>query len=274
MISATIVEDFVKFYFEYFTLDGTLTQIVKMLSEDFFKEGNAWYTFATGVNSVVKPISLTIITICFLVEYLKTTINMDVLKVEYAFKCFFKAILAKASLDISMTLLMAIYQTSAEWMVKIVKISAGTSGTYFLEQKQQLEYAMGGYGMIQMFMSLPVYLVCWIVVCGAAVMVYVIAYARKIEIVMYAAISPLPCAFLALENSNITKRFIMSFASVCLQGVFIIMSIKLYELVCIDITLDMVEGAPQACMKLMVSSITLLMAVIKSSEWARRVLEV
>lgn len=268
------IKDLQEFLFQYFTLDGTIQQVVKMLTEDFFKEGNAWYTFATGVNSVIKPIALTLITLCFLVEYLKTTINMDVLKMEYAFKCFFKAILAKASLDISMTLLMAIYQTSAEWTAKIANISAGTAGSYFSIQTDQLKGAFGEYGFIQGIISLPVYLVCWLVVVGAAVMVYVIAYARRIELVMYAAISPLPCAFLALENSNITKRFIMNFAAVCLQGVFILMSIKLYELVCLDISLDMVSGVAQACLKLMVSSITLLMAVLKSSEWAKKVLEI
>ncbi len=257
------------------SLDGNIQKVVSILSNDFWKPGNAWYDFAISISTVIEPISLTIVTICFLIEFLKITINMNVLKWEYGTKVIIKFILAKVCIDVSFTLLGAIYATCAEW-ISSVGTSASTVGN---TAWTVIETEIDGYGFMEtlgLVVSMGlIFLAIWLV----SLMVQVIAYARKFELVIYLAVAPLPCAFLPLEDNNmsrIPKKYVFSFASVCLQGLFIIMSIKLYGVLCneeIQATISAGGNVGDIAGQILIASLVLIMAVVKSSSWAKSILD-
>lgn len=258
------------------SLDSNIANVVSILAQNFWGSGNAWYDFAKAISTIIEPISLTIITVCFLIEFLKTTIQMDILKWEYGLKCFFKFVFAKVCIDVSFTLLGAIYATGAEWIAS-VGTSASTIGS---TAWSAIETEIDGYGFMEILglvvsMGL-IFMAIWIV----SLIVQVVAYARKFELVIYLAVAPLPCAFLPLEDggaSRIPKKYIMNFASVCLQGLFIIMSIKLYGMLCneeIQATITAGGNVGSIAGQLLIASLVLVMAVIKSSSWAKSVLDV
>lgn len=258
------------------SLDTNIANVVSILAENFWGSGNTWYDFAKSVSAIVEPIALTIITICFLIEFLKITIQMDILKWEYALKVFFKFVFAKVCIDISFFLLSAIYTTGAEWIA-----SVGTSATTIGSTAwTAIETEIDGYGFMEMLglvvsMGL-IFLVIWVV----SLIVQVIAYARKFELVIQLAVAPLPCSLLPLEShqtSRIPIKYILNFAGICLQGLFIIMSIKLYGVLCNEEILTTIAAGGNIgtiAGQLLIASLVLVMAVVKSSSWGKSLLDV
>lgn len=257
------------------SMDSNIAKVVMILADNFWGSGNAWFDFAEEVAAIIKPIALTIITICFLIEFLKITIQMDILKWEYGLKCFFKFVFAKVCIDVSFSLLGAIYATGSEWIASIGTSAATIGSTAW----GAIEAEIDGYGFIESIGLIAsmglIFLSIWVV----SIMVQVIAYARKFELVIYLAVAPLPCAFLPLEDGNasrIPKKYIMNFASICLQGLFIIMSIKLYGMLCneeIQNTIAAGGNVGTIAGQLLLASLVLIMAVVKSSSWAKSVLD-
>ncbi|MDA8222497.1 hypothetical protein [Desulfosporosinus sp.] len=106
--------------------DTNVARAVKVLTGDIFN--GSMYAMAKGIADIITPVSLTIITIIFLIEFLKITIKMDVLKWEYGLRVFLKLVFAKVAIDLSFMLLMAIYATAAEWILAAGAINS-TLGT-------------------------------------------------------------------------------------------------------------------------------------------------
>lgn len=260
--------------------DENVNSVRIILTEDIFT-GNV-HTIAMALSNIVKPIAYTIIGLCFLIEFLKITINMDVLKWEFGLKCFFKLVFAKACIDISAQLMEAIYFTAVEWITKMSQpIGAGSVSTSFganaaVKFNELLQtctwYEALGYVCTLVLPFLIVMLV------GLAVKV--IAYARMFELMVYIAIAPLPCSFLPLEDgggSRIPKKFFLNFASVCLHGVFIIISIQLFNIICneqLDAAITNSAEMGTASNVMLLASLVLILAVTKSGSWAKQVLDV
>lgn len=255
------------------SLDGNISAVISILSADLFT--SSWYTWARSISTIIEPIALTIITICFLIEFLKITIQMDILKWEYGLKCFFKFVFAKVCIDVSFLLLSAIYATAAEWVADV-----GTSGTSIGgDAWDAIKDEIDGYGFMESIGLIAstgiIFIAIWIV----SMIIQVIAYARKFELTLLLAVAPLPCAFLPLEDggaSRIPKKYFMNFAGTCLQGLFIIMSVKLYGFLCTEEINNMIAsgGNPITIAgSLLLATLVLVMAVVKSSSWAKSILD-
>lgn len=253
--------------------DGNIDKAISVLTEDIF--AGDMFSMAQGIANVITPIALTIISICFLLEFLKITIKMDVLKWEYALRVFFKLVLAKVAIDVSVELLTAIYATAAEWTAR----AAGTGGTLGATVGMALTTIitnMTWYQALGLVCTMGIsFLIIWL----AGLMVIVMAYARMFEILIYVAISPLPCAFLPLEDgagSRITKKYFITFAGVCLQGLFIIISIKLYQAICTSTIIPAIGGVTALAdisFNMLLGALVLIMAVVKSGTWAKGILD-
>lgn len=272
-----VIIDFFKNCF--LSLDGDIANVTNILKEDLFVTdgSNPFYNVAIYVKSaVIAPMALTIVTVCFLIEFLKITIQMDVLKWEYGLRCFFKLVFAKVCIDISTDLLNAIYVTCAAWIDRV-----GT-GTVTIGQTvwNQIENYFTSIGLLE---TIGVFLAGGLIVIAIkiiTIVIQVMAYARKFEICILLAIAPLPCAFLPLEDggaSRIPKKYIMTFASSCLSGLFMIMSIRFYaELVdgVISSNLGNLSDFISIIGQVLLATLVLVMAVIKSGSWASKVLDV
>lgn len=258
------------------SFDADILKVVSILTENFWGNGNLWYAFAITMSNAIKPIALTIIGICFIIEFLDITARMDILKFEFMLRIIFKFLMARVTMDISFFLLEAIYLTVAEW-VATVGVSGSSIGQITWTQ---IEPLIEDYGMLEMIGMVVSMGLMFIIIFGVSKVVQVIAYARKFEMVMYLSVAPLPCAFLPMEAggaNRITKKYFLSFAGTCLQGLFIIMSIRLYGVLCTDeIQASILAGSNLASIvgDIFIASLVLVMAVVKSGSWANRILDV
>lgn len=258
--------------------DDSITGAKNILTENIFNLDNGMYVYALDVLDVIKPIAYTIISICFLIDFIKMIVKMDVLKFEFLLRVFLKLVLAKAAIDITAELLIAIYSTGSNLILETAK-QGGTStlGTIVSEPLMNIMTKMGWIEAIALLASMFIsFLAMWV----TGIIVYVIAYSRMIEILIMVAVSPIPVAFLPLEENgnSMAKHFFMSFAGVVLQGLFIIIAIKLYSMICIDVFNGLNVGddtwgaLAEISSKMLLGALVLIMTVIKSGSWAKSIL--
>ncbi len=257
-------------------MDLFTSEIYHQLAANVWVAGNPYYDTAMTVRGIVEPLALTIVGLCFLVEFLKITINMDVLKYEYLLKCFFKLVFAKVCIDVSFDLLAAIYATGIEWVSTI-----GGPNSFLLGDTiwTNIEDSISGYGMLQL---VAITITSGIMLVAAeicSIIVLVTVYATIFELTLYMAISPLPCAFLPLEDggaSRIPKKFFLNFAGICLHLVFIAICLNLYVNLCDSLIISnaqMTWEVVVAFPKVLLVTLIFMMAVTKSGTWAQRVLD-
>ena len=250
--------------------DETVANSVDVLTEDIFTGG--MFTMAQSISNVIKPIALTIIAICFVIEFIKVTAKMDMLKFEYVLRVFFNLVFAKVAIDMSFRLLTAIYATGAEWIQ-----GAGTTGSDLGSSVgaalTTIITGMSWYEALGLVCTMGIsFLVIWL----SGLVIIVMAYARSFELLIYIAVAPLPCAFAPLEHSRITRKFFLSFAGVVLQGLFIILSIKLYQAICVSAIIPAVQSSTELgdiSFNMLLGAIVLVMAVVKSGSFAKSILD-
>ena len=244
-----------------------------------------WSSVA-ALSSTLRPFCYTIIGICLLIKIAQVASKVDIIKWEHGLKLCVKMVLAKVCIDIAPTFLKACYAQAQDW---ITGLSSGgsklgnTTETYLTPLVQNVS----GFGnILGMFLSTFIVLMA-IKICG--LMVQVIAYGRMFELYVYLVVSPLPCAFMPLGNgdgggvSRITSKFFKSFIAVCLQGVMMIIVIRIFDVVmgnAILTTLGAAAGNADAnaaitdlIYTMLLGAIALVMAVVKSGSWAKGILD-
>jgi hypothetical protein len=236
------------------------------------------YNTALDISSnVVAPVATTIIGLCFFIEFLKMSIKVDMFKWEWAISAMFKFAVAKSALDITPQFLLAIYQKGTQLVTganEHISTSAAldtiSSGIRTLLENGEWYDAL----VIAITMSL-IFIAVWAV----GVFVIVMAYARTFEIILYMAVAPLPVAFLPLENSQITKRFALSFAAVIVQGLIMLVTIMLFNAVAGNLlTAEVDENSPMFPQimamsgQMLIATLCLITTIMKSGSIAKTVL--
>ena len=245
-----------------------------------------WASVA-ALSTTLRPFCYTIIGICLLIEIAQVASKVDIVKWEHGLKLCVKMVLAKVCIDIAPTFLQACYIQAQNW---IIGLSSGgsTLGSTTIGYLTPLIQNISGLGnILGMFLSTFIVLLA-IKICG--LMVQVIAYGRMFELYVYLAVSPLPCAFMPLGNgdgsgiSRITSKFFKNFIAVCLQGVMMIIVIRIFDVIMgaaiantlsnVATNTDVNAAITDLIYTMLLGAITLVMAIVKCGSWAKSILDV
>lgn len=255
--------------------DADVNSAVTILSENIFSTSNPMFNFAMQVNQMLIPVALNITVIIFLLEFLKITVQMEILKWEYLFKVIIKFILAKVALSVSYSLLSAIYATGAGWVSSIGGVSGGTlGGTIGVYMENELN-AMGFWDVLGVAVSMLIVILAINIV---GTLVQVMAFARTFEIMVNISVSSIPCAFLPSEEgstSRIAKRFFLNFAGITIQGLIMIICIKLYGVLAQSVLVNSISSGNfgDLAYSMLLGSLVLVMAIVKSGQWAKGIFD-
>lgn len=256
-------------------------------ASNILKNGLGAWSSVAALSSVLKPFCLTIIAICLLVEIVQVFLKTDIMKWENGLKICIKMVLAKVCIDVAPKFLKACYAQAQEW-VALLATGGSTTGSTTVRYLEPLVKNVSGLGnILGMFLSTFVVILA-IKICG--LMVQVIAYGRMFELYVYLVVSPLPCAFLPLGDSgggfsnSITSKFFKNFIAVCLQGVMMVVVIRVFDVVmgtAISNALADAAANPDAnaaitdlIYTMLLGAIALVMAIFKSGSWAKSILDV
>lgn len=248
-----------------------------------FSADSVWSQIIT-LSNALKPFCYIVIGICLLIELAQVASKVDIIKWEHGLKIAVKMVLSKVMIDIAPTFLRACYNQAALWIT-----SMGVSGTTSIGTtlKATIDTEVDSIsGFFQPLLLCVVVLLPLMAVKVCGLLVEVIAFGRMFELYCLLCISPLPCAFFPLGDgsgggfSRITRKFFLNFIGVCLHGVMIIISIKLFGIMMTSAVTSMATGGADAatnvsnlCYAMLLGGIVLVMACAKSGQWAKSVLD-
>lgn len=267
--------------------DSMVDNAQSVLTGGSFSTDEVWNN-VLKLTEALKPFCYTIIAICLLIELAQVASKVDILKWEHGLKMCIKMIFAKLCIDIAPTFLRACYNQASIWITKATEIGNYTNLGNQISKKVETQVAeiSGIWAVIGLLVSCLL-LSMAIKVCG--LLIQVITFGRMFELYVYLAISPLPCSFFPLGDgsgggmSRITMKFFKSFIAVCLQGVMIILSIRIFHMIVGTAITNLITTSTTGtdpttvisdlCYTMLMSGIVLVMAVSKCGSWAKGIMD-
>lgn len=246
------------------TFDSYLNGSYGLLTTDVFS--GDWAAISSQIADIVRPTAMTIAGICFLIEFLKITINMDIIKWEYFIKVFAKFCVAKASIDISTDALRAVFRTVSGWISQVTSgtISVGTT----LASSAQTTLNNCNFGQVLGIYLSSMVFIMFLKIIG--ICINTMGYARAFELTCVNSVAPLPFSFLCLDDnggSRVFKNFAFVYIGICLRGLFMVISLSVFCKLASNITFTTWTSGLS---DLLVLSMVLLMALVKSDQWAKQ----
>lgn len=244
-----------------------------------------WYQIVT-LSNILKPFCNIVIAICLLIEIAQVAAKVDIIKWEHGLKLCVKMALAKVAIDVAPTFLRACYNQATLWINSLGAPSLSLGSLVSTTTIETLLDGVTGLGGAIGLLASCLLLIMAIKICG--LVVQVIAYGRIFEIYVYLLVSPLPMAFFPLGNGNgdgisrITSRFIKSFIAVCLQGVMILVVMRIFSSICGTAIANAVAeagtaggsvGVTNLCYALLMGCVVLVMSVAKCGSWAKGIID-
>lgn len=240
------------------------------------------------LSNALKPFCYIVIGICLLIEIAQVAAKVDIIKWEHALKLAVKMVFAKLCIDIAPTFLKACYNQANLWINSALSVgSYQNMGDLLTTTVQDKLKAVTGLGDILGLFASVMLVALAVKICG--LLVEVIAFGRMFELYIYLAVSPLPCAFFPLGDGSgggvnrITQKFFKSFIAVCLQGVMIVLCIRIFYMIIgnsFNAMMTAASGASDAStvvsdlmFTMLMGTIVLVMSVTKCGSWAKGIID-
>lgn len=214
------------------TWNDKLSEIWLLITQspEEFKDGTIWNVI-TNIHGALQAIGYSLLVLFFVVGVMKTCGNFAEMKrPEIALKMFIRFILAKASIDYGLELMMALFDIVQGIVAKIM----ATSGLASIEQTVLPDSIITAIEESGFWESVPLWAVTLIGSLFITVLSFIMimtVYGRFFKIYLYTAIAPVPLASFAGEpSSSVGKSFIKSYTAVCLEGAIIVLGCIIFSL--------------------------------------------
>ena len=199
-------------------------------SPEDFKGGTIWNVI-TDIHGALQAIGYSLLVLFFLVGVMKTCGSFAEMKrPEIAVKMFIRFILAKASIDYGLELMMALFKIVQGIIAKIMA-TAGLANIAETVLPDSIIKAIEDSGFWE---SVPLWAVTLIGSLFITVLSFIMimtVYGRFFKLYLYTAIAPVPLSSFAGEpSSSVGKSFIKSYAAVCLEGAIIVLGCIIFSL--------------------------------------------
>ena len=266
---------------------STVSSAQDVLTGGLF-DTNAVWSSVLALSNALKPFCYVVIGICLLIEIAQVAAKVDIIKWEHGLKLCVKMVFAKLCIDIAPTFLRACYNQASLWISSAMSVGGYTNlgSLMTTEVETQISSISGIWSVIGLLASCLL-LSMAVKICG--LLIQVIAFGRMFELYVLLAVSPLPCAFFPLGDgsgggmSRITQKFFKNFIAVCLQGVMIIISIRIFYMIVGTALTSLITSASggsdpttvvtDLCYVMLLAGIVLVMAVAKCGSWAKSIMD-
>ena len=214
------------------TWNDKLSEIWLLITQspEQFKGGEIWNVI-TDIHGALQAIGYSLLVLFFVVGVMKTCGSFAEMKrPEIAVKMFIRFILAKASIDYGLELMMALIEI-VQGIVSKIMAASGLSAVSQTVLPDSIVTAIEDCGFWE---SVPLWAVTLIGSLFITVLSFVMimtVYGRFFKIYLYTAIAPVPLSSLAGEpSSSVGKSFIKSYTAVCLEGAIIVLGCIIFSL--------------------------------------------
>ena len=214
------------------TWNDKLSEIWLLITQspEQFKGGEIWNVI-TDIHGALQAIGYSLLVLFFVVGVMKTCGSFAEMKrPELAVKMFIRFILAKASIDYGLELMMALIEI-VQGIVSKIMAASGLSAVSQTVLPDSIVTAIEDCGFWE---SVPLWAVTLIGSLFITVLSFIMimtVYGRFFKIYLYTAIAPVPLSSFAGEpSSSVGKSFIKSYTAVCLEGAIIVLGCIIFSL--------------------------------------------
>ena len=214
------------------TWNGKLSEIWLLITQspEQFKGGQIWNVI-TDIHGALQAIGYSLLVLFFVIGVMRTCGNFaEVKRPEVALKVFIRFILAKASIDYGLKLMMSLFEI-VQGIISKIMATAGLAKTTEMVLPDSIIKSIEECGFWE---SVPLWAVTLIGSLFITVLSFVMimtVYGRFFKLYLYTAIAPIPLSGFAGEpTSQIGKSFIKSYAAVCLEGAIIVLGCIIFSI--------------------------------------------
>ena len=265
--------------------DACILWVMDMLTFKLDDSESVLYVSATMAkeinDNVVKPIAISIITICFLISFLKILNKEDIVRIETYAKIFFLMCFSKSAVNYSFSFCKKIYNIGAGMILSVEKLyfdrSQFTSHTYS-QNKNEIVAALNGMSVLHWIVVLAISGIFAFLILIIPMIVTALSWGRYVEILVLMCGASLPMAFLPLEHEgrHIIKTYYKYFISVVLQGFAVVITMIICTKLTGSITLEFASkvngiGSLFAVLgNIFINAFVMIAAVMKSTQIAQK----
>lgn len=214
------------------TWNDKLSEIWLLITQspEQFKGGEIWNVI-TDIHGALQAIGYSLLVLFFVVGVMKTCGSFAEMKrPEIAVKMFIRFILAKASIDYGLELMMALIEI-VQGIISKIMAASGLNAVSQTVLPDSIVTAIEDCGFWE---SVPLWAVTLIGSLFITVLSFIMimtVYGRFFKIYLYTAIAPVPLSSFAGEpSSSVGKSFIKSYTAVCLEGAIIVLGCIIFSL--------------------------------------------
>ena len=205
-----------------------LWQLITQTPESF--KGGAIWGVIVNINSALVGIGYGLLVLFFAIGIFSSAASFrELQRPEFALRHFIRFVLAKVAVGRGMELMTAIFSICGS-VVSASMNSIGSGVTTTAALPAEIVSAIEDVGFLQ---SIPLWLVSFLGSLLITVLSFILiltVYGRFFKLYIYTAISPLPFASFAGENTaGIGKAFVKSYIGVCLEGAVIVLACLIYS---------------------------------------------
>ena len=205
-----------------------LWQLVTQTPETF-KGGQIWGVIV-NIHSALVGVGYGLLVLFFAMGIFSTAASFrELQRPEFALRHFIRFLFAKVAVGRGMEIMTAIFAICGG-VASTVMGSMGTAVTQTATLPTEIVTAIENVGFME---SIPLWLVSFLGSLFITVMSFILiltVYGRFFRLYLYTALSPLPFASFAGENTSaMGKAFVKSYVGVCLEGAVIVLACLIYS---------------------------------------------
>ncbi|WP_433946996.1 hypothetical protein [Paenibacillus sp. SN-8-1] len=260
----------IKETFESFA--GIITEVTSLVNQGPAQHPGV-YSVITEIHQAILPIAYSLLTLYFLLDFTSKSMNFAFFRMETIVSSLLKLVFAKFVMEHTLDFLKIIFSVSSS--ISSMVGSAGANASLYKIDFSAMESAYGDMGWFdQMLYEIKLTPFEWILQ-GIKVVIILVVFGRLFQLLIYTAAAPIPIAtFINDGLIDKGKRFIFDYAAVCLQGIIIIIGCIVYVAIVANVSFGNFtgNGSDMAIWKALITALALLMVVIKSGSWARKIM--
>ena len=228
-----LIENIFKITFSVlgFNIDfGNFVETIRSLCNWNIITGTSIWGLASSLHNVVVPIGLSLLTLFFLMDFLKKVMDFERLTWERVVFMCIRFFIFKMLLENSFHLLSSIMSISNDLLTKVTSsLGSVTSIPDLAEQMGDLVSNAGG--MIDRGLMAIIILILYIPFMGTLVGILVQVFVRIGKLILSFAFSPIPIALGAWEDgTSVCKRFFMSTIALGIEASMIVVATAIYSM--------------------------------------------
>ena len=205
-----------------------LWQLVTQTPETF-KDGQIWGVIV-NIHSALVGVGYGLLVLFFAMGIFSSAASFrELQRPEFALRHFIRFLFAKVAVGRGMEIMTAIFAICGG-VASTVMGSMGTAVTQTATLPAEIVTAIENVGFME---SIPLWLVSFLGSLFITIMSFILiltVYGRFFRLYLYTALSPLPFASFAGENSSaMGKAFVKSYVGVCLEGAVIVLACLIYS---------------------------------------------